>query len=138
MARFRKNPTFDKVMAQEAIRSGVVRVVAGVVAQHVRNAAPQVTGKYAASIKTSEETVYTDDPFGHLVEWGSANNPPYAPLRRGVQAAGLRLDEGAVSTASAGPTYGPLTAVDSLLQSRGVTSSTHYVDTVGRVRRRGA
>lgn len=30
---------------------------------------------------------------GHLVEFGSKNNPPYAPLRRGVRAAGLRLDE---------------------------------------------
>ena len=26
--------------------------------------------------------VYSDDPFGHLVEWGSSKNPPYAPFRR--------------------------------------------------------
>lgn len=32
------------------------------------------------------------DYFAHLVEWGSVNNPPYAPLRRGVRAAGLRLE----------------------------------------------
>jgi len=37
--------------------------------------------------------VINTDPFFHLVEWGSVNNPPYAPLRRGVTAAGLRLDE---------------------------------------------
>jgi hypothetical protein len=36
------------------------------------------------------------DFFFHLTEWGSANNPPYAPLRRGVIAAGLRLDESRV------------------------------------------
>jgi hypothetical protein len=29
----------------------------------------------------------------HLVEFGSANNPPHAPLRRGVRAAGLDLTE---------------------------------------------
>jgi hypothetical protein len=33
------------------------------------------------------------DPFFHLTEWGSVNNPPYAPLRSGVVNAGLRLDE---------------------------------------------
>lgn len=33
------------------------------------------------------------DFAAHLIEWGSVNNPPWAPLRRGVRAAGLRLDE---------------------------------------------
>lgn len=33
------------------------------------------------------------DHAGHLLEWGSVNNPPHAPLRRGVRAAGLRLTE---------------------------------------------
>lgn len=33
------------------------------------------------------------DHGGHLMEWGSKNNPPHAPLRRGVRAAGLRLEE---------------------------------------------
>ena len=31
--------------------------------------------------------------FYHLAEFGSANNPPYAPLRRGARAAGCRLVE---------------------------------------------
>lgn len=31
------------------------------------------------------------DHAGHLLEWGSINNPPHAPLRRGVLAAGLRF-----------------------------------------------
>lgn len=29
----------------------------------------------------------------HLAEYGSANNPPHAPLRRGASAAGIRLTE---------------------------------------------
>lgn len=32
-------------------------------------------------------------PMGHLDEWGSVNNPPYAPLRRAVEASGLEFDE---------------------------------------------
>lgn len=34
---------------------------------------------------------YTVDPAGHLAEWGSVNNPPYAVLRRAAQRVGLRL-----------------------------------------------
>lgn len=33
------------------------------------------------------------DHGAHLDEWGSVNNPPSAPLRTSVRAAGLRLDE---------------------------------------------
>lgn len=33
------------------------------------------------------------DHGGHLTEWGSAKNPPKAPLRRAVREAGLRLQE---------------------------------------------
>jgi hypothetical protein len=36
--------------------------------------------------------VYSDDPFAHLVEWGSAKNPAYAPFRRT-----LRRFEGTVN-----------------------------------------
>ena len=33
------------------------------------------------------------DHAGHLIEWGSRNNPPHAPLRRAVRAAGLTFAE---------------------------------------------
>lgn len=33
------------------------------------------------------------DPFAHLVEFGSANNPIYAPLRRAARALGLPFKE---------------------------------------------
>lgn len=40
--------------------------------------------------------VVNTDHGAAIVEWGSRNSPPVAPLRRGVQAAGLTLrgDEG--------------------------------------------
>jgi hypothetical protein len=37
--------------------------------------------------------VTNTDHGAHIDEWGSVNSPPYAPLRRAVRAAGLRLDE---------------------------------------------
>lgn len=38
-------------------------------------------------------TVGTTWPFAHLIEWGSVNNPPYAPLRKAVTGLGLRFVE---------------------------------------------
>lgn len=38
-----------------------------------------------------ETAVVCTDHAGHLAEWGGANNPPHAPLRRAVRAAGLHL-----------------------------------------------
>lgn len=32
-------------------------------------------------------------PMGHMDEWGTINNPPYAPLRRAVEASGLEFNE---------------------------------------------
>jgi hypothetical protein len=62
------------------------------VATAVRIAAPEATGYYRRRIRVIGHSVVATDPFGHLVEYGSVNNPAYAPLRRGTLAAGLRLD----------------------------------------------
>lgn len=35
--------------------------------------------------------IVNTDPGGHMDEWGSVNNEPYAPLRRGVENAGLEF-----------------------------------------------
>lgn len=49
------------------------------------------------SIEVQEDAegvaVVNTDHGAHIDEYGSINNPPYAPLRRAVRAAGLRLDE---------------------------------------------
>lgn len=70
---------------------------ANAVAAEAKAIAPVVTGYYQRSIWADKHpfqvTVGSHDPFGHMVEWGSINNPAYAPIRRGVLAAGLRLDE---------------------------------------------
>lgn len=35
-------------------------------------------------------TAYSVDPFFHLIEWGSINNAPQAPLRKAAESTGLR------------------------------------------------
>jgi hypothetical protein len=47
----------------------------------------------AVSTDADEVAVVNTDYAGHLMEWGSRNNPAHAPLRRGVRAAGLHFAE---------------------------------------------
>lgn len=44
--------------------------------------------------------VFNTDYAAAITEWGSVNNPPYAPLRRAVRAAGLALKEDTPGTRS--------------------------------------
>jgi hypothetical protein len=63
----------------------------------IKAVAPIDSGSYKDSIRASKNltsvTVGTNDFAGHIIEWGSVKTPAMAPIRRGVMAAGLRLDE---------------------------------------------
>lgn len=58
------------------------------------------TGAAAASMRVRRAEVmpngdvrasaYSVDPFFHLIEWGSVNNAPQAPLRKAAESTGLR------------------------------------------------
>jgi len=74
--------------------------VAETVAQSVRDEAPVDTGDYRDSIGTGSTssdrdgvyaTVTTSDPAWHIIEYGTADTPAYAPMRAGAEAAGLRF-----------------------------------------------
>jgi hypothetical protein len=89
--RYRPNPLFEEeVRAQAEHQRGMRKITKGVAAS-VRVAAPHVTGYYERRVKAQGTRVRALDVFWHLVEFGSANNRPYGPLRRGVRAAGLRF-----------------------------------------------
>jgi hypothetical protein len=93
MARYIPNPAFKAELMAEPSYQRAMHSTANEVARYVRASAPVQTGYYRRSIKTRGATVYSTDSFAHLIEWGSSRNPAYAPLRRGVRAAGLRLRE---------------------------------------------
>ena len=90
---FRRNPRFiEELKAEPGVRdelrskaSGVAGAAAGIT--------PHAPGSFTVSDDGQTISVGSDDPFMHLVEWGSVNNSPYAPLRRAVRAEGLRLEE---------------------------------------------
>lgn len=61
-------------------------------------AAPDHTGYYKRRFRLGKvgkgyRVGNLDHWAAHLIEAGSVNNQPYAPLRRGAQAAGLHLRE---------------------------------------------
>lgn len=63
---------------------------------------PVVTGSYKRhfDLALSTEVAPTDaavqlvigEPRWHIIEHGSVKSPPYAPIRRGVESAGLRFE----------------------------------------------
>jgi hypothetical protein len=100
MTSFVHNPAFAAELAASPTMQTALSAAAVVIAGEIRRAAPigqgPDAGHYKRSIRSKGPVVYSTDPFAHLVEWGSVNNPAYAPLRRGVLAAGLRLDPSAI------------------------------------------
>lgn len=97
MGKFVPNPDFNRELKATPTFQRALHVGAEAAAAQARLIAPRHTGAYARSIEVADvdghPVIKTTDPFGHLVEFGSANNVIYAPLRRGVRAAGLRFTE---------------------------------------------
>lgn len=97
MLGFRRNPNFAKEVSREPEMGEALEASAQAVARLAAGLSPHGTGATARSFVVAREgdkvTVGNTDPFFHLTEFGSVNNPPYAPLRRAVRATGLRLEE---------------------------------------------
>lgn len=63
--------------------------------------APVLTGTYRDSIKADSKIsdgkatgfIYATDFKAVWIEYGTSTNPTYAPLRKGVEAAGLKVKE---------------------------------------------
>jgi hypothetical protein len=92
MTRFERNPAFLTELQNEREFVAHMRASTTQVAAAIREQAPKQTGYYRRHVVPRGTQVRLEDPFWHLVEYGSRNNPAYSPARRGVIAAGLRLD----------------------------------------------
>lgn len=98
MGRFRPNRQLRSQLARQAEHKQMLRENA----ERVKDAAERNSPigdrqDYIHAFRIVEYPtmvrVGNADFAAHWVEWGSINNPPYAPLRTGVIAAGLRLAE---------------------------------------------
>lgn len=95
MARFVPNRNLDNELRRE-VRYKVELLAAAKDAETAaKSFAPVRTGAYRDGIKAQiqggDVVLSATDFKSHWIEWGSANNPPSAPLRRGVRAVGLKF-----------------------------------------------
>lgn len=98
---FRPNPNFQRqIEAQAQFRNGLRDAAepARAAAERFARAkgAPWLRRKGArglivVDVRASGVRIINTDHGGHWQEFGSRNNPPHAPLRRGVRAAGFKL-----------------------------------------------
>lgn len=81
----------------------------------------------------------TDVFYGHIVEHGGVNHAPHPFLTPAMeQARGAIAGLGQKVLRSLGDSGAGLSSAErSLIRSKGFTEESHYVDTAGRVRRRG-
>lgn len=90
MSRFIPVLNLDEVIQDEA-KTGLERA-ANSVASEARRIAPVATGDYRDSLRAVSDDdsirAESDDFAAHLIEWGSATNPVYAPLRTAAAGVG--------------------------------------------------
>lgn len=98
MALFRLNPNLARELSQMPGFAEEIAKAAEPAREHAERFAgdpwmPRRGVPRQIEIVTEDGEVFLAnlDHAGHLKEFGSRNNSPTAPLRRGVQAAGLKL-----------------------------------------------
>lgn len=83
MSRFVPGPNFAQV-ADDAAEPGLVKVAGKITAGAARNVSTD-TGYYADSLRVEVDNrgvvAETTDFAGHIIEWGSIDHPPQAPIR---------------------------------------------------------
>lgn len=103
MARFRANRNLSRELAGKPAMRAALKDAAGDAAESVSQLArqmsedpimPKGTGDLAVvEVDGREVRVVLRGHGAHIAEFGSVHNPAYAPLRRGIRAAGLGLRE---------------------------------------------
>ena len=98
MIQFIPNPSFIAELQVEDETVQAFEEAAQAVADEANELRHQFYREEGAVLVRNESSrinlnvyVVNVDPGGHMDEWGSVNNEPYAPLRRGVENAGLEF-----------------------------------------------
>ncbi len=96
MSRFRPNPNLHRDL-ELAIRPALVRAAQAVrsrVEAEKHSVMPRRrSGSVVVDFDPEKVRVVNTDHGAHIDEFGSVNSPAYAPMRRAVKSAGLRLKE---------------------------------------------
>jgi hypothetical protein len=90
---FTPNPNFEAEIAADPESKAVLLERANTALAAAQNAAPVLTGKYRASLFADEDGLGSTSSFWALIEYGSINDSPSAPLRTGVEVAGVEWSD---------------------------------------------
>lgn len=100
MTSFRANPALQQELERDPhYRAGLrvhaeeIKEMAGHLMKRGDHPHGHLADRFVVVEDHGEIRVTNTDFAAHLAEFGSANNPPYAPLRRAVLAVGLDLRE---------------------------------------------
>lgn len=95
-------PGWPVKLIHEPQALAVLAVTAAVVKRAIDESIPVVTGSYKRHFDLGLDVrpqpadaaarIVIGEPRWHIIEKGSVHNPPYAPIRRGVEKAGLRWE----------------------------------------------
>lgn len=94
--RFTPNPAFEEEMAHDAVNHEKMKELAQVALDAAAAATTSRQFQERLAIEDGETgpELVVRWSLWHLIEYGSVNNAPEAPLRRGLEAAGLVLTDG--------------------------------------------
>lgn len=94
---FKPNRNLQRDLERQAAYQAMLERKAKNAERFAIAASPDLTGGYkrrfTVTVVDGRVLLGNTDIAAHLIEFGSINNVPHAPLRRGVRAAGLRLIE---------------------------------------------
>ncbi len=101
-SRYVAKPGWQIRVLKDPQARALIKGVANITRASITANTPVRTGEYQAyweatsAVRRSQSSdftaaakITTSDAIWHIIEYGSVNNPPYAPIRRGVIAAGL-------------------------------------------------
>ena len=91
-SEFIPDPDLDRELRRQAEMIAARMDAAEQVVRATKDVAPVNSGQYVDRLRAvtdgADVRAESYDPAAHLVEFGSINNPAYAPLRRGAQQVG--------------------------------------------------
>lgn len=94
--RFVKNQAGIEELIRSSVLRGAREIAARAVVEHAgagRSFGGVVPTYQILDVGDDTVSAGTNHPIGHIIEWGSKNNPPYAPIRRAVFSLGLKFEE---------------------------------------------
>lgn len=89
MTSFIPNPDFEELLSADPETKAAMDSFKEAALAGAQAAAPVRTGRYRDSLFIDEEGLGTTSGIWSEIEYGSVNDSPSAPLRRGVEAAGV-------------------------------------------------